>query len=167
MDILYDVSLNLCYTSGNLRINGGYQLNGHGKEKHKSWVDTLAGSKYGLLATSATGISGATTGAASSSVAAAGGNNDDSSTTVTVSGNTGATVSAPFTAARSLTHADLNTASGLAPSAMAHRLHGGVHYSWADSEWEPAVGVYGGGQLGQDNTALSGWFVGFNGSVCF
>lgn len=171
MDLLYDVSLNFCYSHGNLRADVGYQLNGHSKEKHKEWVGRIAGKKFGLLATTTAGAAGATTTAATAGDGAdilITNFNDSNSITVDVSGNTGTNaVAATFSSARSYTEEDLNKNSGMAPAGLAHRVHGGLHYMWVENEFEPCVGAYGGTQLAADNKALSGWFVGFAGSICF
>lgn len=152
--VMYDVSLVGRLTHGNMCFDLGYQLNGHDKEKHHGWVTNVDATKFYAMWAATTADTDVV-----NPETFAGSNNS-----ITGLEGTAPVAQVPAT---TLLSAGLNKDSALAPAAMSHRIHGGLSYNWADSEWEPALGVNGGYQIAGSNEALSGWVVGLNGSVCF
>jgi len=149
-DAVYNADFMLHYTNGNFVVDGGYSLNGHTKEEHKSWVGEIAGSKYGFFSTPNADA------------------NDNSNAVDVLVNGFPATAAAGFAAATAITTAMLNKESGLAKAAMTHSVYGNLGYTWVDSEWTPMVAIGGGAQFsGSDNDALNAWNVHFTGGVSF
>ena len=156
---MYDVNLMGSYTNGSLGINVGYGLSGHSSEKWKSWVDAFTTKNYGAYMGDIADFD------------ATNGTEDLLSTDVKIDGSNGTDATDPATAIVATTNimvlADIDTKTGMTPSSMVHRVYGDVNYHWADSEWEPHVGVGGGAEFSSNNKAIAQWGVHFHGGVCF
>jgi hypothetical protein len=156
VDVVYDANLTFCYQMGNMSVDFGYQLSGHGKEKHKDWVTNVAANTYTLYDYSSADCNSAA-----------------GVTQITISGNeTGQTVDALIAAAEYdasfVSSARLNKTSGLSPAALEHCVFGGLNYNWMDSDWAPGIGVFGSYHIsGDDNHSFDRWSVGFQGNVSF
>lgn len=159
IDVAYDANLMFHYTMGNLSLDLGYQVAGHGKEKHKEWVDTITADKYIVYG-----------GAAAADALAANDNNGYINLPISgfVTGATPAVVGTTNNSTYTVINNNLDKDSALAGSALEHCVYGGLNYTWMDSDWMPGVGVFGSAHFsGDDNNSFDRWSVGVQGNVSF
>ncbi len=147
VDVVYNGNITFCWQMGNVSLDFGYQVAGHGKEKHKEFVDTIAADTYGLYDFTTNNMSNATF-----------------ASKIQIDGNTtGMTnVTAGAGNANWITNDRLVTDSALMKAAVEHTLFAGLNYNWSDNEWNPGVGMLGSYHIaGGDNNTFDRWSVGF------
>jgi hypothetical protein len=154
MDVVYNGNVSFCWQMGNVAVDFGYQVAGHGKEEHKKFVDTITADTYGLydVATAdfVTGL-------------------NNMMPKINIKGNVLGTASAVGAAgsANFITNGRLKKASGLMKSAVEHCVFAGLNYNWSDNEWAPGVGLLGSYHIsGSDNNSFDRWTVGFQFNFC-
>lgn len=156
VDVVYNGNITFNWQMDNVSVDFGYQVAGHGKEKHKSWLDTIAADTYTLYDLTGNNCSAET--------------NTVGIDKITISGNeAGQTVTATLAAgsAAYIINDDLNKDSGLMKAAVEHTLFAGVNYTWSDNEWMPSVGALGSYHIaGSDNNTFDRWSVGFQFNFC-
>lgn len=159
IDVVYNGNITFCWQMDNVSVDFGYQVAGHGKEKHKSWVDTITASTYALY--DSTSTDAATMDAL---------DNNQAVDLVAISGLiTGQATAATPSAANGffISNDSLNKDSGLMKSAVEHTLFAGVNYTWSDNEWMPSVGALGSYHIaGSDNNTFDRWSVGVQFNFC-
>jgi hypothetical protein len=157
MDVAYNGNVAFCWQMGNVAVDFGYQLAGHSKEEHKSWVTNIATDTYGLYSLDTADFGTAPI-------------INEVEQKVTITGDlTGSTEGVPAGAgdALFLKSSRLNKASGLMKAAVEHCVFAGLNYNWADNEWAPGVGLLGSYHIsGSDNNSFDRWTVGFQFNFC-
>jgi len=162
--VTYDASLLLDMQYNNFNFNVGYELGGHTKEKHKSFIDTIT-SNYVIHTPGYTGtlidVAIGTADASSCTGAATnyGINGDTTNLTVAeLTTTTGLVVSNSL----------LDTNSALAQTVISHAVVGAVNYTFRDNEYMPSLGLFGKGEFdGKNHNTASLWTVGVQGNVSF
>lgn len=154
VDVVYNGNLTFCWQMGNVSVDFGYQVAGHGKEKHKEWIDTITVDTYALYELTTADCGDVNAGIPK----------------ITIAGdNLGSTLDTAMAAGDSpfITNSRLNKDSGLMKSAVEHTLFAGVNYNWSDNEWNPGVGMLGSYHIsGSDNNTFDRWSVGFQFNFC-
>jgi hypothetical protein len=155
LDVAYNGNVSFCWQMGNMSLDFGYQLAGHGKEKHEKWIDTITDGIYTVYDNTSIDLDAAT---ASQLVKI----NGDASGTATAAAPVAANA-----ATFAINNDRLNKDSGLMKAALEHCVFAGLNYNWADSEWAPGVGVLGSYHIaGSDNNTFDRWSVGFQFNFC-
>lgn len=154
VDVVYNGNITFCWQMDNVSVDFGYQVAGHGKEKHKDWVEKITAQTYGLY----------------NPAVDAPLDDENSIGAVNISG---LAIAGTATAAPTvdngffITNDSLNEDSGLMKSAVEHTLFAGVNYTWSDNEWMPSVGALGSYHIaGSDNNTFDRWSVGFQFNFC-
>ena len=156
VDVVYNGNLTFCWQMGNVSVDFGYQVAGHGKEKHKEWVDKIATDTYVLYEYTNADLLLA-------------GADDLAQPKINISGDDLGSTAVAVTAgsANYITNGRLNKDSGLMKSAVEHTVFAGVNYNWSDNEWNPGVGMLGSYHIsGSDNNTFDRWSVGFQFNFC-
>lgn len=161
INVAYEVDLQLTYQTGNIGLDLGYSVGGHGGEKFHSFVSSIPANTYVLY-----GFTGANALLA---------NQLNSITAVTVAGDqtTGGAATAVTTtneATYCISNAGtngLNTASALAPSSFSNCIYGDINYTWRDNDWMPNVSLFANVDFGGSNKTISTWGVGLQGNVSY
>lgn len=151
IDVVYNGNLTFSWQMGNVSVDFGYQVAGHGKEKHKEWVDTITADTYVLYELQNADLN-------------TGGADDLAQPKVNISGDDLGSTAIAVTAgsANYIINDDLNKDSGLMKSAVEHTVFAGVNYNWSDNEWNPGVGMLGSYHIsGSNNNTFDRWSVGF------
>jgi hypothetical protein len=147
-----DVTVGLCYETGNWAVDLGYNGWGHSAEK-LTLTGTLAADTYGLLSRDVRLYDG--TPAVTNEVAKDASINQQ---------GTGAAVAAGSYVAQT----DLDIDSAVQQSAFTSKVFGGIGYNWKDSDYCPHLRVFGEFEYSHsDNNALPSWAVGVEGGVSF
>ncbi len=160
LDVVYEATLQFSYMTGNVGLDFGYSIGGHGAEKFSKWVDSSITGNY-ILYDSTNG--GNVLNAANQATGA---------TKVTVSGNdTGTTNAAVITSNQTtylITLASLNQENSLAKSAMGQCIYGNLSYTWKDNDWTPCVSLFADVEFSSpSNRSLNTWGIGLQGNVSY
>ena len=159
LDVVYEATIQFSYMTGNVGLDFGYSVGGHGAEKFSKWVSAITGNYILYDPVNGGNVLNAA-------------NQATGSTMVTVAGNTTGTTFAPVTTANQstylITNASLLQSSALAKSAMGQCIYGNLSYTWKDNDWTPCISIFADVEFSSpSNRSLNTWGVGLQGNVSY
>ena len=170
--VTFDVSLLFDMQYNNFNFQLGYELAGHGAEKHKGFIDTIAANTYVVYSpqlttdyiTAAIGGNNAVSASGIENTVSSFGINGDVTTTAP-------TVQELITANEStvaVANSWLNVNSALAGAAISNAVVGAINYTWRDNDYVPCIGIYGKAEFdGYHHNTADIYTVGLQGNVSF